>query len=328
MGQKDDGSRTSQARERVVDVTDRNVEGRASDLAKDRQEAGGVELLVAQARSRLRRLEPVEAAAALEGWAVLVDIRPAAERAVEGDIPGALVLERNVLEWRFDPGHPDRLPMAHADLLVIVICSTGTASSLAAAALLDVGVRRATDVVGGFQAWLAAGLPVVGADAGPQPDGESLLAIASGTFPSGVVVVATVDSNNAPVAVAVRSFMALSADPPLVAVALPRTARTLSVLLSSGRFGISVLAADQAQLARRLAVGTSTEDRFDGIGWHAGAGGIPLLDGALGTLECQLDRDTAAGDEVVVLGRVTHADTGPAGREPLVYHRGSLLDVG
>jgi rhodanese-related sulfurtransferase len=89
-----------------------------------------------------------------------VDIRPAAQRAAEGEIPGALIVERNVLEWRFDPACAARLPIARYDLQVIVVCSEGYTSSLAAAALQDLGLTRATDLAGGFQAWAASRLPV------------------------------------------------------------------------------------------------------------------------------------------------------------------------
>jgi len=120
---------------------------------------GGIERLLAEARARLDRLTPAQAAAEVASGAVLVDIRPAAQRAAEGEVPGALVVERNVLEWRFDPTSDAALPMADDDLRVLVLCQEGYTSSLAAAALLDVGVRRATDVEGGFAAWRAAGLP-------------------------------------------------------------------------------------------------------------------------------------------------------------------------
>jgi rhodanese-related sulfurtransferase len=116
--------------------------------------------VLASARARLRRLSPEEAAAAARRGAVLVDIRPAAQRAVEGEIPGALIVERNVLEWRFDPACEARLPIAAYDLQVIVVCSEGYTSSLAAAALQDLGLARATDLAGGFLAWAADGLPV------------------------------------------------------------------------------------------------------------------------------------------------------------------------
>ena len=123
-----------------------------------------IDELLAEARARLNRLSPLQASrAALEG-AVLVDIRPAAQRAAEGEIPGTLIVERNVLEWRFDPASEASLPQASYDLRVVVVCSEGYTSSLAAAALQDLGIRGATDLDGGFRAWQAAGLPVVSAD--------------------------------------------------------------------------------------------------------------------------------------------------------------------
>jgi rhodanese-related sulfurtransferase len=123
------------------------------------------------ARCRLVRISPVQAAAEVARGGqggdggqggqggVLVDIRPAAQRAVEGEIPGAVIIERNVLEWRLDPQSEHRLPLAHYGLRVIVFCSEGYTSSLAAASLLDLGLHRATDLEGGFKAWRAAGLP-------------------------------------------------------------------------------------------------------------------------------------------------------------------------
>jgi rhodanese-related sulfurtransferase len=119
-----------------------------------------IDEVLAQARRRLRRLGPQEAAAAVREGALLVDIRPQAQRADEGEIPGALLVERNVLEWRFDPASAASLPQASYDLRVIVVCSQGYTSSLAAAALQDLGIGEATDLDGGFQAWAAAGLPV------------------------------------------------------------------------------------------------------------------------------------------------------------------------
>jgi rhodanese-related sulfurtransferase len=114
-----------------------------------------------QARSRLDRLGPAEAWAAVQDGALLVDIRPQAQRAAEGEVPGALVIERNVLEWRLDPASDARLPEAGSyDLRVIVMCSAGYTSSLAAASLQDLGLSAATDLDGGFQAWARAGLPV------------------------------------------------------------------------------------------------------------------------------------------------------------------------
>lgn len=119
-----------------------------------------IDLLLSAARARLDRVTPEQAAEEIRSaGAVLVDIRPAAQRAREGEVEGALVVERNVLEWRFDPTNDAALSIADDDLRVLVLCQEGYTSSLAAAALLDVGVHRATDVEGGFAAWRAAGLP-------------------------------------------------------------------------------------------------------------------------------------------------------------------------
>jgi rhodanese-related sulfurtransferase/mannose-6-phosphate isomerase-like protein (cupin superfamily) len=122
-----------------------------------------IEQTLEAARGRLRRLLPDEAfkAAADEG-AILVDIRPEAQRRIEGSIAGALTVERNVLEWRFDPASSARLPFAtDHDLYLILFCSEGYASSLAADDLQKLGLHHATDVIGGFHAWRAAGLPVI-----------------------------------------------------------------------------------------------------------------------------------------------------------------------
>ncbi len=129
----------------------------------DRTAALSIEQVLLAARARLRRLSPDEAYKAMaETEAILVDIRPEGQRAIEGSIPGALSIERNVLEWRFDPASSSRLPIAtDYDIHVIVFCSEGYTSSLAAAALKDLGLWRATDVVGGFHAWRTTGLPIV-----------------------------------------------------------------------------------------------------------------------------------------------------------------------
>ena len=105
------------------------------------------------ARGRLARLTPAQVRVLWGTGAVVVDIRPAAQRAAEGELDGALVVERNVLEWRFDPASDAALPCADHDLQVIVLCQEGYTSSLAAAALQDLGIHRATDVIGGYAAW-------------------------------------------------------------------------------------------------------------------------------------------------------------------------------
>ncbi len=119
-----------------------------------------IDQILAEARGRLDRVSPQQAMAARQDGAIMVDIRPAAQRATEGEVPGTLVIERNVLEWRLDPASAARLPQAGYDRRVIVMCSEGYTSSLAAAALQDLGIRGATDLDGGFRAWAAAGLPV------------------------------------------------------------------------------------------------------------------------------------------------------------------------
>jgi rhodanese-related sulfurtransferase len=142
-----------------------------------REERGGrlsVEQMLSAARARLQRLSAREAHGALgKAGTILVDIRPESQRAAEGSIPGALVVERNVLEWRLDPTSSARLAVAtDHDVHVILFCSEGYASSLAAAALQDLGLWRATDMVGGFKAWRAAGLPV--GDGGPRGGSDAV----------------------------------------------------------------------------------------------------------------------------------------------------------
>ena len=120
-----------------------------------------VDDLLRTARARLRRLSPSEAAAAQAAGGVIVDLRADAQRAADGLVPGALVVPRNVLEWRADPASPDRDPrIAEAPGPVVLMCAEGFASSLAAATLQDLGLGDATDMAGGFVAWRAAGLPV------------------------------------------------------------------------------------------------------------------------------------------------------------------------
>jgi rhodanese-related sulfurtransferase len=133
----------------------------APALARPGAPASRVGELLAQARRGLSRLSPHEAATAVAAGALLVDTRTERQRAVQGELPGAVVVDRTVLEWRLDPASPDRIPEAgDPDLRVIVVCRQGYSSSLAAASLQRLGLHRATDVIGGVEAWLAAGLPV------------------------------------------------------------------------------------------------------------------------------------------------------------------------
>ncbi|MEV6332506.1 rhodanese-like domain-containing protein [Streptomyces sp. NPDC051909] len=123
----------------------------------------GIDALLERVRAGLDRLDPRTAHAAWRaGDALLVDTRYAALRERDGLVPGALVVERNELEWRLDPLGSHRAPEADShDLRIVVLCNEGYASSLAAESLRRLGLHRATDVIGGFQAWKAAGLPVL-----------------------------------------------------------------------------------------------------------------------------------------------------------------------
>jgi rhodanese-related sulfurtransferase len=126
-----------------------------------KQAVGRVDALLEEARRGLSRLSPQEAAAAVAAGALLVDTRTAQQRSAQGELPGAVVVDRTVLEWRLDPTSPDRIPEASGpDLHVVVVCRQGYSSSLAAASLQRLGLHRATDVIGGVEGWLAAGLPV------------------------------------------------------------------------------------------------------------------------------------------------------------------------
>ena len=134
-------------------------------MTRARGRIRSIDEILAEARQRLRRLSPAEAQEAMGRGALLVDIRTEAQRAEQGRVPGSLHVERNVLEWRFDPQSAARLPQATGyDVQVIVMCVEGYTSSLAAAALQDLGLASATDLDGGFRAWEKAGLPVVYGD--------------------------------------------------------------------------------------------------------------------------------------------------------------------
>jgi rhodanese-related sulfurtransferase len=120
-----------------------------------------IEEILASARSSLARVTAPEAARLCDDGALLVDIRPIEQRHPDGEVPGALVIDRNVFEWRLDPMSPHRVPEIDGDdQLIIVVCNEGYASSLAAKSLQDLGLRHATDLIDGFVAWRAAGLPI------------------------------------------------------------------------------------------------------------------------------------------------------------------------
>ncbi|HTX26090.1 MAG TPA: rhodanese-like domain-containing protein [Streptosporangiaceae bacterium] len=137
-----------------------------------------IDEILAAARARLVRVAPDQAFREAAGGAILIDIRPAALRARDGEIPGSLVVERNHLEWRLDPCCEARLPWVTGyDHRIIIFCQEGYTSSLAAVALLDMGLSRATDMTGGFSAWIAAGLP-------SAPGGAGTVTLAPGAGPA------------------------------------------------------------------------------------------------------------------------------------------------
>jgi rhodanese-related sulfurtransferase len=120
-----------------------------------------VDELLREARAGLNRLEPREAAAAVEKGALLVDIRGSEQLAADGTIPGAVWIARNVLEWRVDPDSGHQHPaFTGRENDLILLCAQGYQSSLAASSLHELGFTGVTDVAGGFEAWRAAGLPV------------------------------------------------------------------------------------------------------------------------------------------------------------------------
>ena len=121
-----------------------------------------IDELLAQVRARIGRIHPTDVAARTAAGALLVDTRPWEQRLQDGAVPGAVVVDRNVLEWRLDPASPDRLPQVTGyDLEVVVLCNEGYSSSLVVDTLRTLGLTRAVDVIGGFVAWAAAGLPTV-----------------------------------------------------------------------------------------------------------------------------------------------------------------------
>lgn len=125
----------------------------------------GLDAVLAASRQGVQRLTPVELREAGARGALVVDTRTEAQRRRQGELPGAVVIDRTVLEWRLDPTGDHRIPEATGyDLQVVVVCRQGYSSSLAAASLRSIGLHRATDLEGGVEAWIAAGLPM---SAGP-----------------------------------------------------------------------------------------------------------------------------------------------------------------
>ncbi len=124
--------------------------------AEEQPETITVDAWLTGARARLDRVQPQDLAQEIADGAIVIDTRDSADREAEGALPGAVIVTRNVLEWRMSPSSPTRLEGITADSRVIIVCNDGFSSSIAAASLRDLGLPRATDLVGGYRAWRAA----------------------------------------------------------------------------------------------------------------------------------------------------------------------------
>ena len=120
------------------------------------QERNSIAKILAEARLSLLRVTPEQLSGELENGTLIIDIRPVEQRQRDGELPGAIVIDRNVLEWRLDPTSEHRLPQVTGyDIRIVIVCNEGYSSSLAAAVLQKLGLHQAVDMIGGYQAWLA-----------------------------------------------------------------------------------------------------------------------------------------------------------------------------
>lgn len=125
-------------------------------MTTDSHQVHPIDELLDHARARLDRVQPHALETERRAGAIVIDTRPAEQRQRDGDLPGAIVIDRNVLEWRLDPACEHHIPeITGYDVRVIIVCNEGFSSSLAAATLHDIGLHRATDLAGGYQAWAA-----------------------------------------------------------------------------------------------------------------------------------------------------------------------------
>ena len=121
-----------------------------------KQEQHSIAKILAEARQSLLRVTPEQLSGELENGTLIIDIRPVEQRQRDGELPGAIVIDRNVLEWRLDPSSEHRLPQVTGyDIRIVIVCNEGYSSSLAAAVLQKLGLHQAVDMIGGYQAWLA-----------------------------------------------------------------------------------------------------------------------------------------------------------------------------
>ena len=120
------------------------------------QERNSIAKILAEARRSLLRVTPEMLSDERDNGTLIVDIRPVEQRQRDGELPGAIVIDRNVLEWRLDPSSEHRIPQVTGyDIRIVIVCNEGYSSSLAAAVLQKLGLHQAVDMIGGYQAWLA-----------------------------------------------------------------------------------------------------------------------------------------------------------------------------
>jgi rhodanese-related sulfurtransferase len=150
-------------------ASERLVDERASgdNASMGRQ---SIDELLARARRQLQRVPPETLPSERAAGALVIDTRPAEQRERDGELPGGIVVDRNVLEWRLDPASPHRISeVTNYDVRIILVCNEGYSSSLAAATLQELGLHRATDLIGGYQAWRAAASSNPAPKSGAQP---------------------------------------------------------------------------------------------------------------------------------------------------------------
>lgn len=140
-----------------------------------------------------------------------------------------------------------------------------------------------------------------------------------GHWGTGVAVVTARPPGARPWGLTANAFSSASLDPPLVLVCVDRSANTHEILRGAGTFAVSVLAADQERLARRFAT-AAVGDRFEGVAWHTETTGSPVLDGAVGWVDCRLWAEYPAGDHTIFVGEVIAGDA--VDRTPLLFYRG------
>lgn len=155
-----------------------------------------------------------------------------------------------------------------------------------------------------------------------MPVDDAQFKLAMSHFASGVTVVTT-EQEGTPFGMTVAAFSSLSLHPPLVLVCIEKSVRTHEAITAAGKFGVSILSGEQADISNRFA--SRSEDKFSGIATHRGTTGVPLIDGAITTLECTLREQFPGGDHSIFVGEVVAIET--AEGVPLVYYRSGYREL-